>query len=169
MNIRLSILFFAMFALAACVTSNAPSATERIPLQGERSIFVTRHMQKAAGEDPVLNPEGLAAAEQLADLLASRDIKGIFATATRRAMETAAPLSARIGVPIATYNPRDPDSLAAAVSQVKGDVLIVGHSNTVPQLVASFGGHPLPEMTEQDYGTVFRIDANGSVRLIILD
>jgi hypothetical protein len=46
-----------------------------------------------------------------------------------------------------------------------GAVLIVGHSNTVPDLVARVGGKEAIALTEQDYGTVFvvtRVDSKVS-------
>lgn len=121
-------------------------------------------MQKAEGADPSLSAEGAANAERLAKALADKGIAAIFATPTRRAMETAAPTARRTGVEITPYDPRDPQSLAAAVYAARGAVLVVGHSNTVPDLVARFGGRTPPApLTEQDYGTVFVVDAEGGV------
>lgn len=135
----------------------------------EKTIYVIRHLHKAQGEDPPLSGEGAAAAQRLADLLADRGIVATFATPTRRAMQTAAPLAHRIGVAVSEYDARAPEKLVASVASIDGSVLIVGHSNTVPDLVIRFGGNRRPVLTEQDYGTVFMIDASGDVRELEVD
>jgi broad specificity phosphatase PhoE len=119
------------------------------------TVFVVRHMQKAEGTDPPLSAEGAANAKALADMLAKSGIKAIFATPTRRAMETAQPLATKLGLPVTPYDPAKPDALAAKIAGTPGAVLIVGHSNTVPDLVARVGGKEAVALTEQDYGTVF--------------
>jgi broad specificity phosphatase PhoE len=119
------------------------------------TVFVMRHLQKADGADPPLSAEGSANARAVADMLAKSGIKAIFATPTRRAMETAQPLAARIGLTVKPYDPSKPDALAAAVAAMPGAVLVVGHSNTVPDLVARFGGKQPVTLGEQDYGTIF--------------
>jgi broad specificity phosphatase PhoE len=88
-------------------------------------------------------------------MLERSGIKAIFATPTRRAIETAQPLAAKLGIAITPYDPRNPDALAKTVGAMPGAVLVVGHSNTVPDLVARFGGKQAVTLTEQDYGTVF--------------
>ena len=118
-------------------------------------VFVMRHLQKAEGADPPLSAEGAANARAVADMLAKSGIKAIFATPTRRAMETAQPLAARLGLTVTPYDPSKPEALAAAAAKVQGAVLVVGHSNTVPDLVARFGGKQPISLGEQDYGTVF--------------
>jgi hypothetical protein len=45
---------------------------------------------------------------------------------------------------------------------VKGAALVVGHSNTVPDLVAAFGGSRPAPLTEQDYGTIYVVRAGSS-------
>lgn len=127
-------------------------------------IFVTRHMQKAEGNDPPLSSEGAAAATRLADALAGKGVTAIFATQTLRAMQTAAPLASRTGVPITPYDPGDPQALVTTIaSNNTGAVLIVGHSNTVHDLVDRLGGTPPPPLSEHDYGRVFVIDEKGGV------
>ena len=102
-------------------------------------------------------------------MLADKGISAIYATPTRRAMETAAPLSKKTGVAISEYDAKNPETLVASVAENDGAVLVVGHSNTVPDLVVRFGGRSQPQMTDQDYGTVFLIDAAGDVHEFILD
>ena len=125
------------------------------PVTAAGTVYVIRHLEKAAGDDPPLTPQGAARADQLAQMLTGANIKAVFATPTKRARETAMPLATRFGIPVSDYNPRDVDALAAAVAAANGPVLIVGHSNTVASLVARFGGNKPAELSEQDYGTLF--------------
>jgi len=118
------------------------------------TVYVMRHLQKAEGTDPPLSAEGAANAEALAARLANSGIKAIFATPTARAMQTGEPLAKALGLAVTPYDPRDPAALVKAASRMNGAVLIVGHSNTVPDIVARFGGTPVA-LGEQDYGTVF--------------
>ncbi|WP_230558668.1 SixA phosphatase family protein [Sphingomonas segetis] len=125
------------------------------PALAADTVFVMRHLQKAEGADPPLSAEGAANAQAVAGMLAKSGIKAIFATPTKRAMETAQPLAAKLGIIVTPYNPADPEALATRVAAMTGAVLVVGHSNTVPDLVARFGGKRAVALTEQDYGTLF--------------
>ena len=150
--------------LIAALALTLPSAAPAAP------VYVTRHMDRAPGEDPSLNDKGTARAQMLAEVLHAANIKAIFATATKRAQETATPLATRLNLPITTYNPRDTDALAAAVTAAGGPVLIVGHSNTTASLVAKFGGTKPAELGEGDYGTLFVVhDNSDQVNRIQLD
>jgi len=132
------------------------------------TVFVMRHLPKAEGSDPPLSQAGAAQAEALAERLGNRGIKAIFATPTRRATETAQPLAKRLGIPVTPYDPGNPAELVNAARAVDGELLIVGHSNTVPDIVLRLGGSAIPALGEQDYGTVFVIDTPGSATQAIL-
>ena len=133
-------------------------------------VYVIRHLERAPGDDPSLTGRGAERAQQLAEVLASAQIKAVFATATKRAQETGAPLAQRLGLAVTTYNPRDVAALAAAVKAAGGPVLIVGHSNTVADLVARFGGDKPAPLGEQDYGTLFVVhDSTSQVNRIELN
>jgi broad specificity phosphatase PhoE len=160
----------ATYMLGACApTAGLGSGDSAASFQSERTIFVIRHLHKAQGEDPPLSSEGAAAAESLADLLEDKGIVAAFATPTRRAMQTAAPLAERTGITISQYDAFAPEDLVASVEAIDGSVLVVGHSNTVPDLVVRFGGKTQPVLTEQDYGTVFMIDSKGRVEEMTVD
>ena len=131
-------------------------------------IYVIRHLQKAQGDDPSLTDEGRRNAEALASMLAEKNIVAVFATPTRRAMETGEPLAKRLGIAVTPYDPRDADALVAAVAAANGPVLVVGHSNTVPDLVARFGGPRPAAIDEDSYGTLFLVGAGGKVTTLEL-
>lgn len=157
----------AALALAGCSAAPAnmasASAIEATPAAAQKTIFVIRHLQKGEGADPSLTAVGAANAQRLAEMLQDKKVVAIFATPTRRAMETAAPLAQRLAIAVTPYDPRNPQALAAAVAAAPGPVLVVGHSNTVPDLVATFGGSRPAALTEEDYGTLFIVEADGEV------
>jgi broad specificity phosphatase PhoE len=153
-----------LFSALVLVAMMLPAAALAAP------VYVIRHLERAPGDDPSLTERGAARAQQLAEVLAGAQIKAIFATATKRAQETGAPLAQRLGLTVTTYNPRDIDALAAAVKVAGGAVLIVGHSNTVADLVARFGGDKPAPLGEQDYGTLFVVhDTSAQVNRIDLN
>lgn len=133
------------------------------PALGAGPIYVMRHLQKGDGADPSLSAEGAANARALAAMLGDKGVKAIFATPTRRAMETGAPLAEKLRIPVTPYDPSDPDALVRAIARIDGPVLVVGHSNTVPDLVARLGGKRPISMGDEDYGTVYVIARDGVV------
>lgn len=156
----------AIAALSMLLVQPAPlvAADE---VAGAKHVYVMRHLQKAAGEDPPLTEEGALLARMLGAMFGGSGfgIKAVFATHTRRAMQTGEPLARFAGVAVRPYDPRDVPALVAAVRAVKGNVLIVGHSNTVPDLVAAFGGAKPPPLSESDYGTIYQVSlSSGQVR-----
>jgi broad specificity phosphatase PhoE len=142
-------------ALAACATTApAPSAP---------SWYVMRHLQKAGGPDPALSEEGHANARRLIGLFREDPPTTIYVSSTKRALETAGPLAATLGVTVKEYDPRDTPGLIARAKAETGTVLIVGHSNTVPEIVAQLGGARPADLAESDYGDIFRVRRDGRV------
>lgn len=140
--------------LAACATA-APQPAR------EEAYFVMRHLQKGTGDDPGLTEEGRRCAEALAEDLAESGISTIFASRTRRAYETAAPVGNRLGVLPTPYDPRDTPALVALIREHQGSVLVVGHSNTVPEIVERLGGARPADLAEDRYGEVWRVARPG--------
>lgn len=139
-----------LILVAACATT--PRTETPRP-----NYYVTRHLQKAPGQDPGLTEEGKANALRLADQLAGDPPSVIYVSTTRRAAETAGPLAARLGLIPRTYNPSDTPGLIAAVTAEAGTVLIVGHSNTVPEIVERLGGARPADLADDAYGDVWHV------------
>jgi len=123
--------------------------------------YVMRHLQKADGPDPALSPEGAANAARLATWFKSHPPKVIYVSTTRRARETAAPLAARLKLQVREYDPRDTPALIARVRAERGPVLIVGHSNTVPDIVEALGGSRPGDLLETDFGAIWHVLPGG--------
>ena len=142
---------FLLVAVGACATASAADDPVR------PNFYVMRHLQKAAGDDPGLTEEGQRNAARLADLLADDPPSAIYVSSTRRARETAAVLASRLGLTPKTYDPRDTPALISAAVAETGTVLIVGHSNTVPEIVERLGGTRPADLAESDFGDVWRV------------
>ena len=59
----------------------------------------------------------------------------MYVSSTKRAQQTTGPLARRLKLTPKIYDRRDTPGLIAAVSVETGTVLIVGHSNTVPEII----------------------------------
>ena len=132
-------------------------------------VYVMRHLNTPAGEpDPDLLPEGRAAAIALADLMETDQFQGagrpvaIYVSDFKRTRQTAAPLAARLALNVTVYDPRDTAGLLARVRAETGPVLIVGHSNTVPDIVAALGGLRPAPLTHPDFGDLWIVEAGGA-------
>jgi len=100
------------------------------------SIYLVRHAEKQKNIDnPPLTSCGRLRARQLATLLADVELKTIYSTSTQRTMATAQPISQVKKLAIKNYSGNDLTQFAFSLKQLKQNVLVVGHSNTTPQLV----------------------------------
>lgn len=138
-----------VLALAACQTTPPPP---RGP-----SYYVMRHLQKAEGQDPPLSDAGRAGARRLIGFFAADPPRVVYVSTTRRAYETAQPLARKLRAKLRRYDPANTNGLVARVLAERGPVLVVGHSNTVPEIVEKLGGERPAPLAETDYGDVWHL------------
>jgi broad specificity phosphatase PhoE len=94
----------------------------------------------AGGTDPDLNAAGQTRAQELVHVLGDAAVVAILVTSLRRSQQTAAPLAAALGVDPRVADEVD-DAVAAIRARKRADtVLVVGHTNTVPEIIAGLGG-----------------------------
>jgi broad specificity phosphatase PhoE len=134
---------------------------------------VVRHADRA-GQADSLSAAGVVRARELAHVASHAGVTAIFTSDTRRTRDTAAPLAAVLGITPEVYPAKD---MAALMTRIRRDqpgetVLVVGHSNTVPMIIAAAGETfglggpgqkgPLPlDLSEDTYDDLFvlRVDA----------
>lgn len=134
------------------------------PAPPPQTIFVMRHLNTPAGaSDPDLLPEGQRRAAALAHWFrrGERPV-AIYVTDYRRTRQSAAPLAAALHLTPIVYNPADTPGLIARVRAENGNVLVIGHSNTVPDIVAALGGARPEPLGHDDFGDMWRVAADGT-------
>jgi broad specificity phosphatase PhoE len=135
------------------------------------AIYLVRHGEKAAdGKDPELTAQGQARAQNIATILHKAGITSIFSTPTARTTQTAQPLALRSGVAVQSYDPKTPKALVEKVKSQNGAVLVVGHSNTLPELVRLFGGAPGADIADNEYDRLYQLNvgAGGAITTVLL-
>jgi len=131
------------------------------------TVYVVRHAERDedGSDDPGLSHAGRARAHALADTLADVAIDVVYTTQLRRTINTAAPLVTR-QQPEAHIWPVESGqaeqhvaSLADILCDRHSDqtVLVVGHSNTAPQLVSALTGQPEAEISEREYDHLYQV------------
>lgn len=141
--------------LVSCGTSPEP-----------KTIYIVRHAEKMVVEDP--DPElaqvGIIRATKLAQILADKEIKHVFSTDYKRTKYTAWPSADQAGVEIQVYDPRDQEAFAEKLKGLEGNILVVGHSNTVPELANFFigSGEKFPNLTDDEYQFIYVVTLDKS-------
>ena len=130
----------------------------------QQTVFVVRHAERAdtaAGAaptmaaDPELSDAGRARAASLAAALEDAEVVAIFATEFKRTQATAAPLAKALGLQVTTISSKEPAKLIQAVKSAGGNVLVVGHSNTVPAIVKDLGVAAAITVGDAEYDNLF--------------
>lgn len=146
----------------------AAGALFPLPAVGQPSmVILVRHAERAASpaSDPVLTEAGMQRAADLAAALAGARVTSIITTHLQRTQLTARHVMEAIGqnhIVIRAGGPTKAhvDSVAAAVRRrPPGEVvLVVGHSNTIPPIIAALGGPTMPELCENQYSSLFILE-----------
>jgi broad specificity phosphatase PhoE len=140
------------------------------------TIVLVRHAEKVdESADPPLSAAGVRRAEALATALSHADVRGVYITQYQRTRATALPLAAAAHLEpvvvdaISGNAPAHAERVAARIRAdvPGGTVLVVGHSNTVPAIIAALGGPDVGLIGDDDYHDFFVLQLDGTgARLI---
>lgn len=138
------------------------AASAALPLQAFAEtyhIYVSRHGEKAVSDskDPPLAPAGEVRARHIAVMLKDAGIKQVFSTPYQRTRSTAAPTAAQFGLTVQTYDPGKQAEFAKQVRGMGGNMLLVGHSNTIRELVQQLGGEAGGEIADDEYSRLYHL------------
>ncbi len=103
------------------------------------TFYFIRHAEKDRSDpenrDPELNQAGLGRAMHWAEILNDVPLDAIYTTDYERTAMTAAPTSVKQDITVQFYDPEILDIERFKADNLNKNVLVVGHSNTTPDLV----------------------------------
>jgi len=158
----------------ACLAFAAPLGAQA-PAAGPTTVIVVRHAEKEAepAADPALTAAGSARAQALAAALKDAHVTAVVSTQFARTRLTGAPTAALAGRSIEVADARAPDHPAALAASLlaahRGEtVLVVGHSNTVPAIVAALGAPRPAPICDAEYDNMYvvTVPASGPATVI---
>ncbi len=144
-------------------------------------VIVVRHGEKQtsdpANTDPPLSEAGAKRAQSLIQTAEEAGVSVIYTTQFKRARETAQPLADKLKIPVVPMevNGGNLNSYSSAVAKeilakhAGKTVLVIGHTNTVPQMVEALGGKMPPaidDAAEFDRLFVVIVPKKGAVKVV---
>lgn len=166
---RTFVLAIAAVAGLAVLPGHAPTAAP------PTVVLLVRHGEKAAqpAQDPPLSEAGSIRARALLGVARNAGVKSIVTTQYLRTRNTAEPTATALSITPEVVNagpmPAHAKAVADQVMKHAGEtVLVVGHSNTVPAIVAALGAPQPREICDNEYDQLFVviIGDGGPPRLI---
>lgn len=143
----------------------------------KKTIILLRHAEKDLSPEqnssnPDLSAEGKARAERLVATLRKHKVSAIYSSEYKRTQQTAAPLAAKSGVTVESYDPRKLKDMEATLRASKArNIVVVGHNNTTPALVNLFVKYDqFKQLPESEYSKIFilKFRKDGSLKRLDL-
>jgi broad specificity phosphatase PhoE len=144
------------------------------PPDRDTIVIVVRHAEKAANssDDAPLSDTGRARAQALAHAVDKAGVTAIFATQFQRTQQTVEPVAQALKIAVTKIDAARTDMLAGQVLDKHrgGVVLVAGHSNTIPDIIAALGGGKISPVGETQFDNLFvvSVPANGPARVLHL-
>jgi broad specificity phosphatase PhoE len=148
-----------------------------LPASAQQTIFLVRHAERAdtkpgvsptMGNDPDLSEAGRARAQSLAAALKDAKISAIFATEFKRTQQTAAPLAKALGLTVTVVTSKTAPHLLERIKSSAGNVLVVGHSNTVPDVIKGLGVATAVSIGDDEFDNLFLVTTGARPSLLHL-
>lgn len=137
------------------------------------TIFLVRHAEKAQAnsskpDDPELSEPGQLRAESLRNMLKDAALTAIFATEFKRTQQTASAVASAAGIPLEIVPAKDTPALIEKLKGIRGNALVVGHSNTIPEVIRALGVSVPITIEDSAYDNLFIVTTGSSPQFIRL-
>jgi broad specificity phosphatase PhoE len=138
------------------------------------TVILVRHAEKTVSgpmsADVPLSEAGLTRANELARVLSGAGITAVYTTPYARTRSTAGPIASKLGLEPIEVDAGGgyADALAKELlgKQAGKTVLVVGHSNTTPQLIRKLGG-VVSDIGDSEYDNLYVVTIAGSSTSVV--
>jgi phosphohistidine phosphatase SixA len=126
-------------------------------------IFIVRHAEKEKGNDPLLTEAGNKRAGDLARFLKGEGVQKIYVSKYRRTQNTADSMRIQLGIDTVHYTADTVGyELLNSIMQHKDfgkTILVVAHSNTIPQIIRRLGvtDFPYGDIPDHEFDNLFLV------------
>lgn len=138
------------------------------------TVYLIRHAEKQRGSLEPKNPDLTECGKQRADYIAAwlqqngGDLQAVYSSPYKRTEQTAAATAASFGLTTIHYDPRELNEAAELLMQQQASALVVGHSNTTPQLTQLLTGGEVAAMADDQFSLLYQVEINsGTPKLVI--
>ena len=125
----------------------------------EPTIFLARHAEKADAaadpKNPDLSAAGRTRAEALGRMLKDAGVVAIFASEYTRTQQTAEEVRRASGAALTIVPAKDVSGLVDMLKAVGGNAVVIGHSNTLPEIIKALGVDKQVTIDESEYDNLF--------------
>ncbi len=137
----------------------------RICRNSGRVVLIRHADPQAGGTDPSLSAAGVARAAELVHVLGDAGVAKIIVSNFKRTQETAAPLATHLGLAPVIVPAGDIDAIATEIGSTPGLVLVVGHSNTVPDVIERVTGTPMADIPHDEFDNLYVVQHGATIHL----
>ena len=151
---------YLLFFFLILAGNNKVTAQAEAPVT---KIFIVRHAEKESGKDPVLTPAGNARAGYLMKVLQNEGIQKIYVSQYKRTQQTGDSLRIQLKIDTVHYAADTLCDDLVNTIMANGDfgktILIIAHSNTIPQIIRKFGvtDYPYGDIPDNEFDNLFVI------------
>jgi len=148
--------FICYSALVACIVALLYFAY-LVSYEPISTIILVRHAERLNDTDTTsLSPQGRERASVLKHVLVSADVNRVYVTDKVRTGQTAQPTADLFNLTPSQITGNATDRFVDSIHAHRGKVIfIVGHSDTVPEIISKLGVIPPPAIPREVYDDLF--------------
>jgi broad specificity phosphatase PhoE len=138
------------------------------------TVILVRHAEKSLTpkDNPILTDAGKTRANHLAEMLSNAGVQAIYTSQFERTKLTAEPLAKKLAIDATVIDAAKSDEFANAIRTKNAGqtVLVVGHSNSLPEIIRALNGPQIPELDDNEYDSFFvlSVPESGESKLLKL-
>jgi phosphohistidine phosphatase SixA len=136
-------------------------------------FYIVRHAEKQDNsEDPPLSEAGIARGIALEKYMADKKLDTVFTSLYKRAALTGLSVSFPQSLPhiqLKQWPQTDLNDFIKRLKKISGNrnLLIVGHTNTIPPMVQALSGQSIAAIPEDVYNIIYTITISGTGKTLV--